>query len=218
MAGDPASEAVPADSSAPAFWEAHYGGPAAPPWDLGEPAPPFRSALARGDLAPPGRIALLGAGRGHDALLFARAGFEVVGFDFAAPAVAAATAAAEGAGLAARCRFLRRDIFSLGRDFAGAFDAVAEHTCFCAIEPARRAEYVDTVARILKPGGILLALFYLRPNDPNGPPWPSERADLERLFVAEGPFSLRRAHVPEDSHERRRGREWLASLELRESS
>lgn len=198
-----------ADPSLPAFWEDLYAGP--PPWDLGEPAPPFVSLLARGEVAPPGRVAVLGCGRGHEALLFARRGFDVVGFDFAAPAVEAGRQAARAAGLEARCRFEMRDIFAI----EGAFDLVVEHTCFCAIDPARREDYVATVARILKPGGLLLGLFYLRPNDPKGPPWPSERAELERVFVHEGPFDLVSERVPADSIARRAGREWLTVLRLR---
>jgi methyl halide transferase len=47
-------------------------------WDLGCPAPPFINLLASTNAPQPGKIAVLGCGRGHDALLFAEAGFEVI--------------------------------------------------------------------------------------------------------------------------------------------
>jgi SAM-dependent methyltransferase len=203
---------VTEDVSAARYWEAIYEA-GRPGWDLGAPAPPLAGAIARGLVAPPARVAVLGAGYGHDALFFARAGFAVTGFDFAAPAVLAARRAAEEAGLAARCRFEQRDIFDLGRERPGAFDLVVEHTCFCAIDPSRRPEYVRVAAAILRPGGRLLGLFYLRPANPTGPPWPAEREEIERLFTREGPFRLLSAEIPADSVERRLGREWLVTLE-----
>jgi hypothetical protein len=47
-----------------------------------------------------------------------------------------------------------------------------EHTCFCAIDPDRRGDYVRRVTTLLKPGGHLLAIFFLDPdNDEDGPPY-----------------------------------------------
>jgi methyl halide transferase len=127
-------------SLSPEFWEERYQD-GSTRWDLGQPAPPFVTLLAAPDAPSPGRMAVLGAGRGHDALLFAEQGFEVVGFDFAPSAIAAAVATAEARGLTAQ--FLQRDIFALGAEFAHQFDYVLEHTCYCAILPAQRADYVS---------------------------------------------------------------------------
>lgn len=208
------------DVSSPDFWEPIYAGE--PPWDLGMPAPPLVSLLARSTppppLAPPARVAVLGSGRGHDAVHLARAGFDVTGFDFARPAIEAATAAASRAGVASRCRFERRDVLALAIDPPPLpFDAAIEHTCFCAIDPRRRPEYVAAARALIRPGGLLVALFYpvepAAPPLPEGPPFASRREDLERLFL--GPFELVEAAVPSDSVERRRGREWLAVLRRR---
>ena len=68
------------------FWEERYQqGTTA--WDLGEPAPPFITFLQSSEASPPGKTAVLGCGRGYDALLFASYGFEVIGFDFADSAI-----------------------------------------------------------------------------------------------------------------------------------
>ena len=60
-----------------------------------------------------------------------------------------------------------------------------EHTCFCAIDPARRPAYLDAVVRLLAPGGWLLALFWCH-DRPGGPPWGSEAAELVQQLTGAG--------------------------------
>jgi SAM-dependent methyltransferase len=142
--------------SGPDFWQDLYahGGDG---WDLRQPAPALVHFL---DTTPPpvGRVAVPGCGRGHDARLLAARGYDVVGFDFSEIAIAEARrlARVERSG----ARFELRDLFTLTREYAGAFDGVWEYTCFCAIDPARRTEYVRVVRSIVRPGGWLLACFY----------------------------------------------------------
>ncbi|HET9925975.1 MAG TPA: methyltransferase domain-containing protein [Methylomirabilota bacterium] len=151
------------------------------------------------------RVAVPGAGRGHDARLLARHGYRVSAFDFAEAAVTEARrlARAEGVDVAVE----QRDVFALGRDYTGAFDGVWEYTCFCAIDPARREEYASVLHALLRPGGLLLACFYpLREGD-DGPPFPVSRADIDRVLA--GRFTVLEAGPPARSVERRRGLEWL---------
>jgi SAM-dependent methyltransferase len=165
--------------------------------DGSEPAP--RNAAARA------RVAVPGAGRGHDARLLARRGHRVTAFDFSEAAVAEARrlAAAEPVDLTVE----RRDVFTLARDHAGAFDGVWEYTCFCAIDPARHAEYVDVLRAILKRGATLLACFYPLRDGTDGPPFPVARAEVERLLAPH--FAILESAAPAASIERRRGLEWL---------
>jgi SAM-dependent methyltransferase len=151
------------------------------------------------------RVAVPGAGRGHDARLLARHGYRVTAFDFADAAVAEARrlAAADAVAVAVE----QRDVFTLAPDYAGAFDGVWEYTCFCAIDPARREEYARVLRAILRPGGLLLACFYpLREGD-GGPPFPVSREDIDRALA--GRFTVLRAGPPGRSAERRRALEWL---------
>jgi SAM-dependent methyltransferase len=150
-------------------------------------------------------VAVPGCGRGHDARLLAQRGYQVVGFDFAEAAVKEARALGAAEGSAAR--FERRDIFTLAADFAEAFDAVWEYTCFCAIDPARRADYVEVVRAILKPGGTLLGCFYPLQEGGDGPPYPVALAEVEQL-LAPG-FRVEESRAPAASVERRHGLEWL---------
>jgi len=154
---------------------------------------------------PPGRVAVPGCGRGHDVLHLSRRGYQAVGFDFAPAAIAAARARAKAERLAVE--FEQRDIFTLDRDYANTFDGVWEYTCFCAIDPARRAEYVRTMAAILRPGGWFLACFYPIRQRGGGPPFPVARSEVRRRFA--GPFRIQRAEVPFRSVERRLGQEWM---------
>ena len=158
-----------------------------------------------GAIAGPPRIAVPGCGRGHDARLLARRGYEVRAFDFAESAVTEARrlAAADGVELAVE----QRDVFTLARDHAGAFDGVWEYTCFCAIDPARREEYARVLHAVLRPGGLLLACFYPLREGRDGPPFPVSRPDIDRALA--GRFTVLEAGAPARSVERRQGLEWL---------
>jgi len=155
--------------------------------------------------AAPARVAVPGAGRGHDARLLARRGYRVTAFDFAEAAVAEARrlAAAEAVELAVE----PRDVFTLPHDHAGAFDGVWEYTCFCAIDPVRRDEYASVLHAILRPGGLLLACFFPLRDGTDGPPFPVSREEIERVLA--GRFTVLEAGPPPRSVERRHGLEWL---------
>jgi SAM-dependent methyltransferase len=159
------------------------------------------------DTTPPprGRVAVPGCGRGHDARFLASRGWEVVGFDFADAAVREARALAGAARGAAT--FEQRDIFTLPRDFSGAFDGVWEYTCFCAIEPRRRAEYVAAMAAIVRPGGWLLGCFYPIRVGGGGPPFPVAMAEVRRLLGEF--FRIERALPAPRPAPRRAGQEWM---------
>ena len=187
----------------PAFWENLYRR-RGDGWELGAPAPELVTFV---EASPPprGRVAVPGCGRGHDARYLARVGYEAIGFDFARDAIDQARALEARARTGAR--FEQRDIFTLARDYANAFDGVWEYTCFCAIDPARRPEYVRTLARTLRAGGWFLACFYpIRPPG-GGPPFPVSRAEIRRLFAPA--FRFERAGPPGRPVQRRSAQEWM---------
>jgi SAM-dependent methyltransferase len=165
------------DISQAEFWEARYQN-GTTRWDLGHPSPALVDWVQQHPTAA-GRSLVLGCGRGHDALFLARAGFDVVGVDFAPGAIAAATAAAQAQSLEAT--FLQRDIFDLLPDYREQFDYGVEHTCFCAIDPRQRDRYVDLVHGLLKPGGYLIGIFFTHQR-PGGPPFGATPADIRQHF------------------------------------
>ena len=187
----------------PEFWERLYatGGDG---WELGRAAPPLVDFV---ETTPParGRVAVPGCGRGHDARFLAAHGYDVTGFDFSTAAVTAARALARREGV--DVAFEQRDVFTLALDHAHAFDGVWEYTCFCAIDPARRTDYVRTMAAILRPGGWLLACFFPLGAPTAGPPFRVSASEIRRLFAPA--FRLERAFPLLRSTRARQGREWM---------
>jgi methyl halide transferase len=188
------------------YWEDRYQRHNEP-WDIGEPAPPLVSFF-ESDAAPQsGIMAVPGCGKGHEALYCAQKGFTVYGFDFAPSAITNATGRVLTEGVNAT--FLERDVFTLPEEFPGHFDYVLEHTCFCAIDPEQRAEYVQVIHQILKPKGALIALFFTH-SRPGGPPFGTNLEELERLF--DPYFTVQSLEKPSNSTEGRENDELLAHL------
>jgi methyl halide transferase len=193
----------------PAAWEQRYQN-SQDRWDLGCPAPPLIGLLASAQAPQPGRVAVLGCGSGQDAMLFAEAGFEVIGFDFAPSAIERASKVAQARNL--NTQFLQRNIFELEPELFGGFDYVLEHTCFCAIDPSLRSEYVQVVKNLLRPNGQLIALFYTH-NKPDGPPFGVKPQAILAEFTPYFEISL--FQLAKDSIARRRGEEHLAIFQVK---
>jgi SAM-dependent methyltransferase len=208
MARDGAPPERIRDPADPAAWDARYREQNTP-WDLGDAPPALRRLL--GSL-PPGRLRVLvpGAGPGHDAIAWARAGHDVVAVDFAPSAVAAARARARKAGVS--LEVVEADVFALPPEFAGAFDVVWEQTCYCAIPLDRRRAYATAMARALKPGGVFLGLLWHHGQE-GGPPFDVTVADV-RGDLAEA-FEEVSIEPVVDSVESRAS-EFLATFRVRE--
>ncbi|HZG40030.1 MAG TPA: methyltransferase domain-containing protein [Nodosilinea sp.] len=161
-----------------AAWEQRYQS-GTPRWDLGQPAPAFKTLLESAAAPQAGSAIALGAGRGHDALFFAQQGFEVTAVDFAPSAIQALQEQAQAQHLS--LQLLQRDIFDLTPKFAGQFDYAIEHTCFCAIDPTLRPAYVSLVADLLVSKGELLAIFFTHQRS-GGPPFGTTPDEVRQLF------------------------------------
>ena len=195
------------DIDKPEFWEEIYEGGRAG-WDLGGPTPAFRRLLQSGSL-PPGRMLVTCAGRGHDARAFARHGFQVDAVEFAAEPVRDMHALADPD---APVRIIQADLFTLSQELDGQYDYVLEYTCYCAINPARRPEYADLIARLLKPRGILIALIFPTTPQPGGPPFYAPVAQVLDLFQARR-FKVVQQETPSDSVPQRKDSEALLIMQ-----
>ncbi len=195
------------DPSKPEYWEKAYQS-ADMTWDLGEPTPVFNQWInsERNTLS----ICVLGAGNGWDALNFAKKGHHVTAVDFAFSAIKNMRQMAEI--LAVELDLLHSDIFNIGKSYHDAFDIVLEYTCYCAIDPGRRIDYINLVDRILKPEGRLVALFFPLDKELNddGPPFGVNLNSTLNMFSKK--FTLNKKEIPNLSIKRRIGREMFVIL------
>jgi len=191
------------DVNSPQKWEADYQR-GTDGWDLGGPTPIFKRLASSGRFKP-GRMIVLGAGRGHDAREFSRHGFNVTAVDFSSYAVEQMHELADPA---APIKILQHDIFTLPSELNGSFDYLLEYTCFCAIDPKRRDEYAGLVDRLLNPNGIYIDLAFPLDNRKGGPPYAVKESEIFHLFESRG-FHLVLREKPADSVKPRRHAEEL---------
>jgi methyl halide transferase len=176
------------------------------PWEKGQPHPALLDFLAEnGPLAA--EIFVPGCGSGHDVRALSTESNHVLGIDIASRAIAKAKARPR----IAQEEYLLADLFELPAELDHRFDWVFEHTCFCAIHPRMRERYVETIVRLLRPHGHLLAIFFIHPDhEEEGPPYRVSRTELDEMF---GPyFALERQWVPPRTHPGRERRELMRVL------
>ena len=162
----------------PQFWDSMYkAGEAA--WDLGGPTPLFKDLVKQ---IPKGELIVIGCGNGHDAITFAKTGFNVTAVDFAPSAIKNLRKATKVEGV--KIKILEQDIFSLTRKYQYKFKYIIEQTCFCAIHPSRRKEYEQLVKNLLRPNGLLIGLWFPlgKKLDEGGPPYGISVNELKNIF------------------------------------
>lgn len=171
------------------------------PWEKGAPHPALLEFLRREPMH--GRVLVPGCGTGHDVRTIAATADEVVGLDVAPSAIRRAKMHPTVGGE----HFEKGDFFNLPAKHIGTFDWVFEHTCFCAIAPSRRADYVESAASAIRSGGSLFGIFYLNPMmEPGeeGPPFGTSIEELDLFFG--GKFRVVREWLPEVTYPGREGR------------
>ncbi|MGF1679369.1 MAG: methyltransferase domain-containing protein [Candidatus Methylacidiphilales bacterium] len=182
-------------------WEARYQS-GDTPWDKGQASPPLLQFLSHHRVA--GEVIVPGCGLGHEVRALAEQGARVTGLDIAPSAIAQAR----------QFHTVREEVYVCGdwlelpKELERRFDWVVEHTCFCALDPARRIDYVRACQNALRPGGALLAVFYMNPEvQGEEPPFGTTEQELDALFLKA--FHLERDEVPMVAFPGREGRERL---------
>jgi SAM-dependent methyltransferase len=169
----------------PGQWNARYAEGRDSFWDLGR-APPILDRLIATQTTRR-RVLVPGAGHGHDAVAWARAGHGVVSFDFAPLAVESLRRRAREQGVEVDVREV--DVLAPPAELRGQFDLVWEQTCLCALDPEQRRPYLQAMAQLLGPGGRMVALLWNHGNE-GGPPWDMNPVLVESLVV--GLFTIDR--------------------------
>ncbi|WP_017327542.1 methyltransferase domain-containing protein [Synechococcus sp. PCC 7336] len=176
------------------------------PWNRGEPSPGLADYLQAHSLA--GDILVPGCGVGHDVREIAKYGGRVLGIDIAPTAIATAKTFP----VTGNERYERADLFALPSDYSHRFNWVVEYTCFCALDRVLRSRYVEAIAAVLKPGGRLLAVFYINPDKTgDGPPHGIEPEQLDVLFSPH--FQLLKDWQPQKAYPKQMGRERMRLLQ-----
>jgi SAM-dependent methyltransferase len=122
-----------------------------------EPSEPARHAAADFHAAGAHTVLELGAGHGRDALFFAREGFTVHATDFSATALGQLTAGARESGISDRVTTTVHDVRDPLPLPDASVDAVFAHMLLCMALSTREIQAaVDEIARVLRPGGLLV--------------------------------------------------------------
>lgn len=180
------------------------------PWDRGTHAP----VLNELDESHPGlfrgKILVPGCGLGHDARWFAKRGCDVTALDIAPTAIERGRALDSHGTV----NFVEGSLFDLPSGLPGSFDIVWEHTCLSAMPPQLRPQYARGMTSALKPGGLIIGVFYLNPDlDPGetGPPFGLSLEELTAMWASVG-MEPREHWVPKTAYEGRENRELFMIL------
>lgn len=192
------------DINTPEYWNQRYLNNE-DHWDLGHPTPVFKELLKSDYISEPGRIAILGCGKGHDAVLFAKNEFLVTAIDFAPLAIKETRKLAKEENV--RIELIEANIFELPGKLLQKFDYVLEYVTYCAVEPARRYEYLLNIKHLIKPGGLFIALFFSIDNRSGGPPFAVDIKQVKEILGKK--FSLICSETPKSSVGPRQGKEIL---------
>ena len=183
------------------------------PWDKGAAHPALLARLKNQPLT--GSVLVPGCGVGHDVRAVAAHGAaRVTGIDIAPSALKLAREFPKAGN---EC-YVEGDFLAGNAVPAGAFDVIFEHTCFCAILPGRRADYAKAATSALRSGGVLLAVFFTNPENPdlNSPPFRCDLDEVEALFGKD--FEILEISMTQPTYPERQGRETFCLLRKKDSS
>jgi thiopurine S-methyltransferase len=173
------------------FWEAR--------WEAGEIGfhegrPNALLTAHVGVLGQKGRVLVPLCGRAEDLAWLREAGWNVVGVEYVESAARdffrlrglEATEVEVGdmpAWTAGGITIVAGDMFAVHADDVGRFDAIYDRAALVAIDPDRRAEYVDTLRGLCMPGAPVL-LISMEHDRPGGPPWSVDGEAIRALWGA----------------------------------
>lgn len=160
-------------------------------WDLGGPhaalSPLLEAAESLGYLRQGTRILEPGCGRAHGGAFMAGHGYVVTSFDVIEQAVSQARQLYHNIpGLVIEVG----DALCPKPQWLGAFAAVVDRAMLCALPAAFRPRYVQAMATVLEPGGIIMSIPFtkLSGDAGNGPPYAITRDEVQA--ICHGVFDL----------------------------
>lgn len=170
------------------FFDEVYAGRA--PWDVGAPQPDLMRLIE--EFPPRGRILDLGCGTGDLAIGLGRAGWSVLGIDFAEAAIDTAQSRLRALPPAERAlvEFRVGDALQLSA-FSGEIESVADSGFFHLFDSVTRRELVDELALALPRGGRYYMLGFNVALPAQDVPREVTSDEIEALFSREAGWSVR---------------------------
>lgn len=181
-----AAQAVAADDPTGWFervYAAAEAGETEVPWDRAAPNRLLVQWAADGAIAGGGRRAVVvGCGLGDDAEAVAATGRRVIAFDISQTAIDWCRRRFP----ASRVEYAQADLLEAPAAWREAFDLVVESQTVQAFPPANRRRVCAAIAGLVAPAGSLWVFQRLWEGeaDPDGPPWPLRRSDLDHFLAA----------------------------------
>jgi SAM-dependent methyltransferase len=179
-----------------------------PPWDSGITPPEVVAFVAQDSRR--GRALDLGCGTGTNSIYLAQHGYQVIGVDFSAKAIATARAKAQRAKL--QIDFRVADVSRL--DFVQPpIDYVLDIGCLHAVDAEGRVRYAQHLARLVRPGGMFMLYAFSPRAENQAGHWLALRnvgitpAQVEELFTPA--FALERIEHGGDRDERKSAWYWF---------
>lgn len=144
-------------------------------WDLGQVSPPLKAyidQLTDKDL----KILIPGCGNSYEAEHLLKMGFtNVTLIDIAPELVERLKSKFKSE---PHIKIILGDFFS----HEGEYDLILEQTFFCALDPYLRKSYVEQMRMLLKIGGKLAGLLFVKEFEQAGPPFGGSKEEYELLF------------------------------------
>ena len=189
------------------FWQQRYEQDSIG-WDMGQVSPPLKAYIDQlPEAAKSQAILVPGAGNAYEVGYLHEQGFTNVTLVDFAPAPIAAFA--ERYPNFPAEHLICADFFELSAA-QYQFDWVLEQTFFCAINPARRDEYVAQMAALLKPKGKLIGLLFDKDFGRDEPPFGGTKAEYQQRF--ERHFDIEIMEQSYNSHPARQGSELFIKM------
>ena len=127
------------------------------PWNMEAPPKALVELIDTGQVQPCKTIDM-GCGAGNYAIYLASVGFDVTSVDISPSAIALAEANAKRKGVS--CRFVAADVLGGLAEITETFEFAYDWSLLHHVFPEDRGQYVETVHRLLVPGGKYLSVCF----------------------------------------------------------
>ncbi len=127
------------------------------PWNVEDPPMVLVDLVEKGRIKPC-RCIDLGCGTGNHSIYLAKNGFDVTGIDISPSAIALAKENARGK--KTRCQFIMADVLHAGEHIQDTYDFAFDWEVLHHVFPQKRNRYIESVFRLLNPGGTYLSVCF----------------------------------------------------------